>query len=123
MATTLAGLDAHEQPSDEMRAEWKGFTRLDKAILLEDPRIDDPRLPISESGFLKAGEISRSQIATAFSRLGDKYTEEAKSDAPILYHPLLPGVYQKPEVMTTSNSFQGFLSCRHWSLRLSRQLS
>ncbi|PNY28978.1 Alpha-ketoglutarate-dependent dioxygenase abh1, partial [Tolypocladium capitatum] len=91
MAVNLAELDAHEQPSDEMRAEWKHFSRLEPEVLLRDDRVDDPRLPPEESGLHTAGIITREQIAEAFSHLDPEYESHAQSDAPILIHPILPG--------------------------------
>lgn len=87
-------LDAHEQPSEQMKAEWKHFSRLDQSILLQET-LDDPRLPLSESGFLQTGSIPRSTISEAYSHLGPEYTavDADGADAPILYHPLLPGIY------------------------------
>lgn len=91
MTVSLAELDAHEQPSDEMRTEWKHFSRLERSVLVQDPRIDDPRLPLSENGFQTAGQITKSQIADAFAELGDEFREFAEGDVPIIYHSLLPG--------------------------------
>lgn len=88
-------LDAHEQPSEQMKAEWKHFSRLDQSILLQETPLDDPRLPLEESGFIQTGSIPRSTISEAYSHLGPEYAavNADGADAPILYHPLLPGIY------------------------------
>lgn len=87
-----ADLDAHEQPSEQMKAEWKHFSRLDQDVLLQQTPLDDPRRPLEESGFHLAGHIPRSQISQAFSHLRPDFAAEAGDDAPIIYHPLLPGM-------------------------------
>ena len=91
MTFNLTELDAHEQPSDEMRAIFKQFSRMEPEALPHDERIDDPRLPPEQNGFRTAGCISRKQMADAFSHLGLEYESHAKDDAPILFHPILPG--------------------------------
>ncbi|KAI9151978.1 Alpha-ketoglutarate-dependent dioxygenase abh1 [Paramyrothecium foliicola] len=55
----LDELDAHEQPSDEMRAEWKSFSRMDPGAFNNEPRIDDPRLPLEKTEFRTSGTIPR----------------------------------------------------------------
>ncbi|UKZ83075.1 hypothetical protein TrVFT333_010876 [Trichoderma virens FT-333] len=50
MAPGALDLDAHEQPSDQMKAEWKHFSRLDQTVLLQETPLDDPRLPLDQSG-------------------------------------------------------------------------
>ncbi|TFB03060.1 Alpha-ketoglutarate-dependent dioxygenase abh1 [Trichoderma ghanense] len=94
-------LDAHEQPSDQMKAEWKHFARLDQTTLLRDTPLDDPRLPLEETEFRLSGHIPRAQIAEAFSHLGAEYVDEGKEDgdAPILHHPLLPGLLIIPSLI------------------------
>ncbi|POR34006.1 Alpha-ketoglutarate-dependent dioxygenase abh1 [Tolypocladium paradoxum] len=102
MTVNLSELDAHEQPSDELRAEWKHFSRLKPQVLLQDSRIDDPRLAPEESGFHTAGAVAREQIAEAFSHLDPEYGTQAKDDAPILFHPLLPGLLIVPSLIPPS---------------------
>ncbi|KAL7785895.1 hypothetical protein V8C37DRAFT_393375 [Trichoderma ceciliae] len=101
MTPSALDLDAHEQPSEQMKAEWKHFSRLDQSILLQDTPLDDPRLPLEESGFCLAGHIPRSQISLAFSHLGPEFAAEGAGgdDAPILYHPLLPGLLILPSLI------------------------
>ncbi|KAL7811600.1 hypothetical protein V8C26DRAFT_408454 [Trichoderma gracile] len=101
MAPGALDLNAHEQPSDHMKAEWKHFARLDQATLLRETPLDDPRLPLEETEFRLSGHIPRSQIAEAFSHLGAEYVDEGKEDgdAPILHHPLLPGLLIIPSLI------------------------
>lgn len=89
----IQDLDAHEQPSQHMRAEWKGFSRQDVPTLVKDPRIDDPRAPLEKSGFQIASNLPQTQIANAFSQLGEEYAAKAEQDVPALFHPILPGTY------------------------------
>ncbi|KAL7800897.1 hypothetical protein V8C43DRAFT_179575 [Trichoderma afarasin] len=104
MAPGALDLDAHEQPSDQMKAEWKYFSRLDQNVLLKETPLDDPRLPIEESGFCLSGHIPRAQISEAFSHLGPEFAKEGAEDgdAPILYHPLLPGLLILPSLIPPS---------------------
>ncbi|KAH0601831.1 hypothetical protein MHUMG1_00710 [Metarhizium humberi] len=99
MTVSLAELDAHEQPSDEMRAEWKHFYRLDPSVVVQDPRIDDPRLPLSENGFQAAGKIDKTQVADAFAALGDHLRSLAQEDIPVISHSLLPGLLIMPNLV------------------------
>ncbi|PTB65621.1 hypothetical protein BBK36DRAFT_163551 [Trichoderma citrinoviride] len=103
MAPGALDLDAHEQPSDQMKAEWKHFARLDQAALLRgEIPLDDPRrLPLEETEFRLSGHIPREQIAEAFAHLGPEYVDEGREDgdAPILYHPLLPGLLIIPSLI------------------------
>lgn len=94
MSPDLTELDAHEQPSDEMRAEWKRFSRQDPRSFLTDDRVDDPRAPPDLAGFRSAGTLTQSQLAASFTHLDPELASQAESDAPILYHPLLPGEFQ-----------------------------
>jgi hypothetical protein len=87
----LDELDAHEQPSERMRAEWKSFARLEQPALQQDVRIDDPRLPLEQNGFEQAGILPASRLKQAFSQLGPEYPDLATTDTPIIHHPLLPG--------------------------------
>lgn len=93
MAVSLSDMDAHEQPSDEMRSEWKYFAKLDPSTLpQQEPRIDDPRRPLSENGFRQAGQIGREQVARAFAELDPALAGLAEGDVPVIHHPLLPGM-------------------------------
>ncbi|KAG6002585.1 hypothetical protein E4U21_002968 [Claviceps maximensis] len=113
MAVSLSDIDAHEQPSDEMRTEWKFFAKLDPATLTlqHDPRIDDPRRPLSEkNGFRQAGRIGREQAARAFAELDPKMAGLAEGDVPVVHHPLLPGLLIVPDLIPPE--IQKTLLCR-----------
>ncbi|KHN95940.1 oxidoreductase [Metarhizium album ARSEF 1941] len=99
MTVSLSELDAHQQPSDEMRAEWKEVSRLDPSAVVQDPRIDDPRLPPCENGFRPSGKIDKTQVAEAFAALGDEFRRLAQEDIPIIHHPLLPGLLIVPNLV------------------------
>ncbi|UNI18064.1 hypothetical protein JDV02_004359 [Purpureocillium takamizusanense] len=99
MAVSLAELDAHEQPSDEMRAEWKSFSKQEPEALMQHPRIDDPRLPLERSGFRQTAPIKREQLQQAFSDLDPEFVNLAREDAPVLFHPLLPGLLIVPSLV------------------------
>lgn len=102
MTISLSDLDAHEQPSAELRAEWKAFTRLEPEVLLQDSRIDDPRAPASASGFLAAGSISKSQLSDAFQHIGVTDAHLPEDGARVIYHPLLPGLLIMPDLAPPS---------------------
>jgi hypothetical protein len=96
MTVEISDLDAHEQPSERMRATWKGFSKADQCNLLNGPDIDDPRSEEQRHEYCVAGQISADRIAKAFSRVTQQdHTAEAQ-DASILYHPLLPGKVLRP---------------------------
>lgn len=101
MTINLGDLDAHEQPSDELRAEWKSFSKKEPAELLNETKLDDPRLPLSQTGFVSAGSISKNQLTEAFKQIG--ISQEAQEDAQIIHHPLLPGVMPIFECLHTLN--------------------
>lgn len=90
MVVSLQDLDAHEAPSEALRAEFKTFQRAEPKDLYLDPRLDDTSRPLSETGFLQKGSIPTSQIKDATTHLGIEEEGEV-TDVPILYHPLLPG--------------------------------
>jgi DNA alkylation damage repair protein AlkB len=102
MTVSLGDLDAHEQPSEQLRAEWKAFTRFTPSEVLTDPRIDDPRHPEgpSAAGFVSAGSISTAQLTSAFSHIG--IDEAPRGNVPILYHPMLPGLLIMPDLIPPS---------------------
>ncbi|KAI5459293.1 hypothetical protein BGZ63DRAFT_361618 [Mariannaea sp. PMI_226] len=96
MTKNLTELDAHEQPSEQMRAQWKSFVRKEPAELVDDPKIDDPRAPLEESGFVTFAKVPKAQIESSFAKLGPEFTKYADRDVPIIHHPLLPGLLVIP---------------------------
>lgn len=93
MTVNLTELDAHEQPSDQMRAQWKAFSRKEPSELIEDPFVDDPRAPLEKSGFVAYSSLPKEQVARSFAELGPEYVKYAERDATIIHHPLLPGEF------------------------------
>lgn len=94
MTADITTLDAHEQPSDEMRAKWKGYSKSDQKDLFNSKDIDDLRVPEKAAQFVVAGKIPVEQLQSSFDHLqpGISSTLDLQ-DAPIYYHPLLPGEY------------------------------
>lgn len=86
----ITDLDAHQQPSDSMKAKWKSYSKMDASAFIDNTHIDDPRAPISETGFQEAGVITAAQLQEAFAHIDPTFSEPV-SDVPILFHPLLPG--------------------------------
>jgi hypothetical protein len=93
MTHALTELDAHEQPSDKLRAVWKAVSKSDQADLFQGSQIDDPRDPDHLAQFCQAGVISADQVAKAYGHLLGRPAGkvEGARDAPIYYHPILPG--------------------------------
>lgn len=97
MTLDLTTLDAHEQPSDQLRAIWKGFSRAEKADILKSNSIDDLTIPEKEAEFCVSGTIPASSIRSAFSHLDEAV--EVDEDVKIYYHPLLPGLLIVPSLL------------------------
>ncbi|KAF2965081.1 hypothetical protein GQX73_g8495 [Xylaria multiplex] len=98
MTIDLSTLDAHEQPSDELRTLWKKYSRTDHAEFANHPDIDE--LDVSNPGdFRLVDAIPGEKVKEAFRALRDdgQDTPEATKDAPIYSHPLLPGTSPHPE--------------------------
>lgn len=99
MTVNLTELDAHEQPSDQMRAIWKSYSRADKEELLLNGAIDDLEKPEKAAEFVVAGTVPAATLTKGFAFLGSGF-DAAASDAPIYYHPLLPGAGTKTTMHT-----------------------
>lgn len=93
MTQDIKDLDAHEQPSDELRAKWKAFSRAEPKDLLNSPEIDDLQNLERAAEFRLAATIPVETLNRAFQHIRPGATPEfqATQDAPIYYHPLLPG--------------------------------
>lgn len=93
MTADATVLDAHEQPSDHMRAIWKGYSKTEKADLLTGGDIDDLSVPEKAAEFVKAGTIPVQRLRAAFSSLtrDDPSVPQVEEDAVIYHHPLIPG--------------------------------
>jgi hypothetical protein len=92
MAPSKCALDAHEQPSAELRTEWKSISRLTPLALERDANLDDPRAASSESGFKHADPIKCHQLKAAFSSIDARLADLATADSPVVYHKMLPGM-------------------------------
>lgn len=95
MTGGIKDLDAHEQPSDELRAKWKTFSKAEPKDLLNNPNlnIDDLQIPERAAEFCLAATISVETLNRAFQHICPDNSPEfqATKDAPIYYHPILPG--------------------------------
>ncbi|KAK2061494.1 alkylated DNA repair protein AlkB [Colletotrichum caudatum] len=100
MAAEIAELDAHEQPSEAMRAQWKAYSRADQKDLIDGDSIDDPRSSDQAAKFSVAGKISVDQLTTAFSYITSAAVDTPTlQEVPVLYHPLLPGLLIAPNLV------------------------
>ncbi|KAH8903032.1 hypothetical protein BR93DRAFT_885645 [Coniochaeta sp. PMI_546] len=99
MTVDIASLDAHEQPSDELRAKWKAYSKTEASDLSAHD-IDDLRVPEKAAGFVLAGQIPTDQLKASFNHLSSDITSGLElRDVPIYYHPLLPGLLIVPSVV------------------------
>ncbi|RKU49202.1 hypothetical protein DL546_009066 [Coniochaeta pulveracea] len=100
MSGDITELDAHEQPSDELRAKWKTFAKGEQKDILKSNDIDDLNIPDKSVRFIVTGSISVDKLQAAFDSLqpGISSTLDLK-DVPILYHPLLPGLLILPSLI------------------------
>ncbi|KAH6843196.1 hypothetical protein B0I37DRAFT_448548 [Chaetomium sp. MPI-CAGE-AT-0009] len=100
MTVEITHLDAHEQPSDELRAKWKAFSKTEpKDLRSED--IDDLQNPESAAEFCVAGTIPVDTLNRSFRHIcpDDSPQFQATKDVPIYYHPLLPGLLIVPSLI------------------------
>ncbi len=93
MTVDVAALDAHEQPSDELRAVWKSFSKAGDDGLATSSAIDDLQVPEKAAGFKLHDTIPSAVLNKAFSDFAqdDSCHVQVDCDAPIYYHPILPG--------------------------------
>ncbi|KAK5625974.1 hypothetical protein RRF57_001690 [Xylaria bambusicola] len=100
MTLDLTTLDAHEQPSDELRARWKAIKLTDHAEFVNHPDIDE--LDVSNPGdFQLHGQIPGEKLKESF-RILQSDGENAlgtPNDVPIYFHPLLPGLLILPSLI------------------------
>jgi len=93
MQASSVALDAHEQPSDELRGIWKTVSRADQVEVLSRGDIDDLADPRVLAEFSQAGSITSETLQAAFDEFleGSGRELDVESDAAIYYHPILPG--------------------------------
>lgn len=101
MTVDLSTLDAHEQPSDHMRAIWKSYSKADDKDLLKSDDIDDLSVPEKLAEFKVAGIIPAEKLLAAFSCVNGNEApiSRPEQDAVIYHHPLLPGLLLVPNLM------------------------
>ncbi|KAK4168319.1 hypothetical protein QBC43DRAFT_201567 [Cladorrhinum sp. PSN259] len=101
MTVDIKDLDAHEQPSDELRATWKTFSRTEQKDLLSSGEIDDLLCDEKRAEFHVAGTISAQTLNESFKHVCPSEGPEIRveKDAPIYYHPLLPGLLVVPSLV------------------------
>ncbi|KAI0201618.1 hypothetical protein F4808DRAFT_107145 [Astrocystis sublimbata] len=98
MTFDLTTLDAHEQPSDELRRLWKGYSRTEHAEFAKHPDIDE--LDVSDPGdFQLIDHIPAEKLKQSFQLLDSEVELEPPKDAPIYFHPLLPGLLIIPSLI------------------------
>ena len=98
MTVDLTELDAHEQPTDELRGIWKGYAKAELAEIVASQDIDDIHKPEKKAEFKIAGNIPADKLRHALNTFegGDCYKDQVVNDAPIYHHPLLPGGLDNP---------------------------
>lgn len=94
MTIDLTTLDAHEQPSDELRGKWKGYSRTDHTKFINHPDIDEAYDSKDNGSFKLAGHIPSDKLFESFKHLeGPNWQPDQEiQDVPIYFHPLLPGM-------------------------------
>ncbi|KAI1823779.1 hypothetical protein F4861DRAFT_531353 [Xylaria intraflava] len=104
MTIDLTTLDAHEQPSDKLRALWKSYSRTDHAAFSNHPDIDE--LDVNNPGDFKlAGHIPIKTLNESFKLLQGEARNtlpDGVEDVPIYFHPLLPGLLILPSLLPPS---------------------
>ncbi|KAK1836715.1 alpha-ketoglutarate-dependent dioxygenase abh1 [Podospora conica] len=101
MTVDIKDLDAHEQPSEELRVQWKTHSKADQQVLIDSGDIDDLESPEKAAEFCLAGTIPADQLNTAFKHVTppDAAPVVVEKEAPIYFHPLLPGLLLVPSVV------------------------
>lgn len=90
----ITELDAHEQPSAQLKAIWKSISRTDQKELLNGDTLDDIQSPKKLSDFVLAGQVSAAQLEAAFRHVLPDSSEDAPlRDVPIYVHHLIPGPF------------------------------
>ncbi|KAK8018748.1 hypothetical protein PG991_007938 [Apiospora marii] len=104
MTVNLTTLDAHEQPNPELKGTWKTYSRTEHADFVDHPDIDDLSVPEKLKEFQSAGSIPSETLLSAFRSLeGDDWQPSSDiTDAPIYFHPLLPGLLILPSLIPPS---------------------
>jgi hypothetical protein len=95
MIADIKELDAHEQPSEELKAKWKAYSKTEQKELIESEEIDDLECAEKTGEFCLAGSIPAERLHTSFKHITPPGSTpfQVEKDAPIYYHPLLPGEF------------------------------
>ncbi|CAJ2504977.1 Uu.00g123710.m01.CDS01 [Anthostomella pinea] len=101
MTIDLTTLDAHEQPSDELRVNWKRYSRTEHADFASHLEIDELDPSDAKSAFRLAEHLPSERLRSSFQQLeGDEWDAHTTvNDAPIYFHPLLPGLLIVPSMV------------------------
>ncbi|KAI1768621.1 hypothetical protein GGR53DRAFT_383653 [Hypoxylon sp. FL1150] len=104
MTLDLTTLDAHEQPDEGLKAIWKRYSRTEHEEFISHPDIDELDTTKEDGPFKLAGHVPSERLIGSFKGLeGAGWDEKQKSrDAPIYYHPLLPGLLIFPSIIPPS---------------------
>ncbi|ORY61520.1 uncharacterized protein BCR38DRAFT_440469 [Pseudomassariella vexata] len=104
MTIDLTTLDAHEQPSAELKGTWKAYSKTEYAEFLNHPDIDDLSVPEKAREFSSAGFIPSEKLTSAFKHIeGDAWDEDrVVEDVPVYFHSLLPGLLVVPSLIPPS---------------------
>ncbi|KAL8284443.1 hypothetical protein RB597_001822 [Gaeumannomyces tritici] len=98
MTINLTELDAHEQPSDRMRAIWKSYARAEPADIVARGDVDDLAEPQKAADFVLCATLPAQTLTEGFRHL-DPAAEPVADDSPVYHHPLLPGLLIFPSVV------------------------
>ncbi|KLU88192.1 oxidoreductase [Magnaporthiopsis poae ATCC 64411] len=96
MTINLTDLDAHEQPSDRMRAIWKSYARAEPADIVASGDVDDDL-----ASFILSAKLPAQTLTEGFRHL-DPTAAPVADDSPVYHHPLLPGLLIFPSVVPPS---------------------
>lgn len=93
MTLDLTTLDAHEQPDEELKATWKRYSRTEHEDFISHPDIDELDTTKDDGPFKLAGHVPSERLISSLKQLEGVDWDEKQTfqDAPIYYHPLLPG--------------------------------
>ena len=101
MTVEITELDAHEQPSEELKAQWKSYSKTEQKDLIDSGEIDDLECAEKTAEFCLAGTIPAERLNTSFKHITPPGSTpvQVDKDAPIYYHPLLPGQFSHTQVL------------------------
>jgi hypothetical protein len=93
MTVDISSLDAHEQPSHQLKSIWKAYSKTEPRDFANHQDTDDLQVPEKAAQFCTDGSISSDKIASACKSIeGETWDDRPLEDAPIYFHPMLPGM-------------------------------